>query len=134
MKCDVCGKETGNLYDICDECSKVFPRGRKWYTKEEMERFGGKTQKNPEEPRNKRRQSASETIKDIRKELAETYECLSNAELCMFGEIVEGIPHEEPKCMADELETIESLAMGCLALSHKIYNQLFFTDKGGCAG
>ena len=76
-----------------------------------------------------REQSASETIREIRKELNETILCLSNIELSLCGEQGKGRTDEEPASMIDELRLIEHMAMDCIALSHRIHEKLFYTGS-----
>ena len=75
-----------------------------------------------------RQMSASELIRDIRKELSETVTCLLNIEMSLCGEQMEVQKQEEPRCLNDELKLIERMAMDSIGLSHKIHDKLFWTD------
>jgi len=72
-----------------------------------------------------REMSASEIVKEIRKELAETISCLSNIETCLTGCGGERGAVDEPKCLRDELCLVERMATDCIGLSHRIHEILF---------
>ena len=69
----------------------------------------------------------SEIVREIRKELAETIIVLCGIRLSLEGTEAPERKTEEPKCLHDEVKTIEHMAVDCMGLAHVIADRLFGT-------
>lgn len=72
-----------------------------------------------------RQMSTAEILQETRKELAETIAVLSGIRLSLEGVEAPDRKTEEPKCLYDEVLTIEHMAADCMGLSHIILDKLF---------
>ena len=69
--------------------------------------------------------SASEILKEARKELAETIGILTKIRGGLDGFCPPEKNAEEPRCFCDEVKGIERMAIDCMGLSHAISDSLF---------